>query len=172
VDINEYIKSGALEAYLSGSASETETHKLLYLKAVHPEIDDALYRMEVDLENLAKYMAIKPPTRVWDKIDDNLKELAKTEEDHPGMLKVHSKRIGTEEKQIPAKDGQFIEVEGSSTHMRIHKIWRWILLGIFILGKIFLGFAIYYYLENRQMMKQMEKQQQELSKKKQGQPEK
>ena len=39
--------------------------------------------------------------------------------------------------------------------MYVHKAWRWILAAIFVLGKIFLGFAIFYYLESRQAHEQI-----------------
>ena len=155
MDINEYLKSGVLEAYVTGSATQAEAEELMLLKSKHPQIDDALYRMEVDLENLAQYMAITPPPAVWIKIEDELKELAKNQDEGPVALKVHSKRIGKEPE--PGKGGQFIEVQGASSHMRIHKIWRWVLAIIFILGKIFLGFAIYFYFESREAKKEVEK---------------
>jgi uncharacterized protein YpmS len=39
--------------------------------------------------------------------------------------------------------------------MRIHKNWKWVFAAVFILGKIFLAFAIYFYLENRQTQLQL-----------------
>jgi hypothetical protein len=162
VDINAYLKSGVLEAYISGTATAAEKEELLLLKSKHPQIDHALYRLEIDLENLAQYMSIAPPPVVWVKIDAQLKELIKTSE-APVPLKIHSKRIG-EEPPEPPRGGQFIEVQGSSSHMRIHKMWRWILLIIFILGKIFLGFAIYFYFESREAKKELEKLNQAIEK--------
>jgi predicted MFS family arabinose efflux permease len=46
--------------------------------------------------------------------------------------------------------------------MRIHKIWRWVFAAVFVLGKIFLGFAIYFYLENRQAQLQLKELKTEL----------
>lgn len=60
------------------------------------------------------------------------------------------------------KNGEFIEVQGLSSHMRVHKLWRWVLAAIFILGKIFLGFAIYYYLESKQAHEQIQELKMEL----------
>ena len=162
MDINAYLKSGVLEAYISGTATIAETEELLLLKSKHRQIDDALYRLEVDLENLAQYMSIAPPPVVWVKIEAELKELVKATE-APVPLKIHSKRIG-EEPPEPPKGGQFIEVQGSSSYMRIHKMWRWILFIIFILGKIFLGFAIYFYFESREAKKELEKLNQAIEK--------
>ncbi|MDR6786415.1 hypothetical protein ABIE26_005134 [Pedobacter africanus] len=162
MDVNEYLKKGVLEAYISGTATAAEVEELLLLKSKHPEIDDALYRLEVDLENLAQYMSITPPPAVWIRIEAELKQLIKISEG-PVPLKIHSKRIG-EEPPEPPKGGQFIEVQSSSSHMRIHKMWRWILFIIFILGKIFLGFAIYFYFESREAKKELEKLNKEIEK--------
>ncbi len=56
----------------------------------------------------------------------------------------------------------FIEVEGTSSHIRVHKIWRWVFGVVFILGKIFLIFAIYFYLENRHAQQEIEQLKREL----------
>lgn len=146
VKINEYIESGILEAYLLGSASESEKKELLYLKAKHPQIQNALYHLETDMEYMAQMMAINPPPAVWNRIETEINELVKTPQFN--ALTVDDTPGRNNKKGHKSPD--FIEVEGSSSHMRIHKLWRWVLLGIFILGKIFLAFAIYFYLQNRQ----------------------
>jgi len=46
----------------------------------------------------------------------------------------------------------------------VHKIWRWLFIGGFILGKIFLGFVIYFYLENRQLKQEISKLKTQLEK--------
>lgn len=157
--INEYIESGILEAYVLGSASEAEANELLHLKAQHPEIEDALFKLESDLERIAEHMAIAPPPNTWAKIEGGINELVKTPQ--------FEYLIGEEPKEssrgsMSGKSSQFIEVEAESGHMRIHKIWRWVFLGVFILGKIFLAFAIYYYLENRHTQEEIEKLKTEL----------
>lgn len=157
--INEYIESGILEAYVLGSASEAEANELLHLKAQHPEIEDALFKLESDLERIAEHMAIAPPPNTWAKIEGGINELVKTPQ--------FEYLIGEEPKESSrgsrsGKSSQFIEVEAESGHMRIHKIWRWVFLGVFILGKIFLAFAIYYYLENRHTQEEIEKLKTEL----------
>lgn len=157
--INEYIESGILEAYVLGSASEAEANELLHLKAQHPEIEDALFKLESDLERIAEHMAIAPPPNTWAKIEGGINELVKKPQ--------FEYLIGEEPKESSrgsrsGKSSQFIEVEAESGHMRIHKIWRWVFLGVFILGKIFLAFAIYYYLENRHTQEEIEKLKTEL----------
>lgn len=149
--INEYIESGILEAYVLGSASEAEAKELLYLKVKHPEIQEALKDLEIDLEQIAQQMSIIPPPDTWLKIESGINELMKT----PDFEALTIKGPGKGNNNKGRKSSQFIEVDAASSHMRIHKMWRWILLGIFLLGKIFLGFAIFFYLENRNMKEQI-----------------
>lgn len=160
--INEYIESGILEAYVLGSASEAEANELLQLKTQHPQIEEALFKLESDLERIAEHMAITPPPNTWAKIEGGINELVKTPQF--GYL------IGEEPKESSRgarsrKSEQFIEIEAESGHMRIRKIWRWVFLAVFVLGKIFLAFAIYYYLENRHTQEEIEKLKTELENK-------
>lgn len=150
MEINEYIESGILEAYVLGSASDQETRELLQLRTRYVEVDDALLELELDLERIAQHMAITPPPTTWLKVEDSINEIVRSS---TNKLKVTT----TEQKTYPRDKphSQFIEVEGASSHMRIHKLWRWVFAAVFVLGKIFLGFAIYFYLENRQMNIQM-----------------
>jgi hypothetical protein len=146
VKINEYIESGILEAYVLGSASDAETSELLYLKTKHPEIQEALRHLETDLEYIAQQMAVTPPPGTWIKIEDNINELIKMREGEQLVIGEPPRREGNAGSR---RKSQFIEIEAESGHMRIRKIWRWIFVAIFLLGKIFLAFAIYFYIENR-----------------------
>jgi hypothetical protein len=155
VKINEYIESGVLEAYVLGSASEAETKELLYLKAKHPQISDALRELETDLEFIAQKMAITPPPGTWTKIEANLNEIIKARESDALTIDMPYKDQPREYSKS-RKAGQFVEIEAESGHMRIRKIWRWIFAAVFLLGKIFLAAAIYFYIENRHNEKEIE----------------
>ena len=157
VKINEYIESGILEAYVLGSASESEAKELLYLKTKYPELERALFDLESDFENIAQHMAINPPPHLWAKIEDNINEIVNTHDFQSLSIEQHSRKNNKQ-----SKNREFIDVDSKSSHMRVHKIWRWILLAIFVLGKIFLGFAIYFYLENRQVKEQIQELKTEL----------
>jgi len=153
VEINEYIESGILEAYVLGSASERETRELLNLRTQYAEVDVALLELELDLERIAQNMAITPPPVTWSKIEDSINEIARSSSN---KLKINKPDERTYQPDEKAGKSQFIEVEGASSHMRIHKLWRWVFAAVFVLGKVFLGFAIYFYLENRQMNLQLQ----------------
>lgn len=151
--INEYIESGVLEAYVLGSASEQETRELINLRTKHVEIDEALLELELDLERIAQHMSIAPPPATWLKIEDSINDIVRGTSNKLKVSEPERKTYHDHEGQT--NKNQFIEVEGSSSHMRIHKLWRWVFAAVFVLGKVFLGFAIYFYLENRQMTIQM-----------------
>ncbi len=160
VKINEYIESGVLETYVLGVASEAETKELLYLKAKYPEIQQALEHLEIDIERIAQHMAITPPPAAWGKIESSINELIRMREGEILTVEEPVRRGGNHSRS--RKSGQFIEIEAESGHMRIRKIWRWIFGAVFLLGKIFLAFAIYFYLQNRQNEEQIKELKTEL----------
>ncbi len=150
MNVKQYIESGILESYVLGAASEAETRELLELKKQYAEIQDALYDLETDLERIADHMAVAPPPGLWMKIEDSINELINTPE-------VETLRdTGHQYKKYDGNNNEYISIEAESNHMRIHKNWKWVLAAVFVLGKIFLGFAIYFYLENRQAQEQIQ----------------
>lgn len=160
MNIQEYIESGILEAYVLGSASEAETRELLQLKARYPQVRDALDELQMDMEHIAEHMAIVPPPGTWEKIEEEINGLIERPELVPAPKKeftgndAHTRK--TDERE------RYIEVESSSAYMRIHKQWKWVFAAVFILGKIFLACAIYFYLENRQAQQQIQELKTEL----------
>ncbi|MFA6249049.1 MAG: hypothetical protein WC615_19055 [Mucilaginibacter sp.] len=152
--IQQYINSGILEAYVTGSASEQEVKELLYMKANHPEVNIALQELEKDMELIAQQMAITPPERTWDRISDTIDELILRQTSDTEKFTGRDNGNGQNSTK-PATGPQYIEVEAESNHMKVHKIWKWVFAAVFVLGKIFLAFAIYFYLENRQAQQQL-----------------
>ena len=159
----QYIDSGILEAYVMGLASEEEVKELMYMKATYPEVCLALQQLEIDMEHIAQHMAVTPPAATWDKISDTIDELIVRPVNDPDKSETGKKDRNS---SAGNKSSQYIEVESESNHIRVHKIWRWVLAAIFILGKIFLGFAIYFYLENRQAQQQIKELKTELRQRK------
>ncbi|OCX52310.1 hypothetical protein BEL04_12605 [Mucilaginibacter sp. PPCGB 2223] len=151
MNIKEYIDSGILESYVLGSASEEEALELLRLKKQYPEIQRALNELEIDMQRIAEHMAVAPPPGMWNRIENSINELITTPEIE--TLQLNGRRY---ERQAQQGSGQqYIDIEAESTHIRVHKNWRWIFAAVFILGKIFLACAIYFYLENRQAQQQI-----------------
>jgi len=153
VNIQEYIESGALEAYVTGSATEAEAGELLRFKEEYPEIQNALKQLEQDMEFVAGSMAISPPPAIWDRISNDIDDLIFAPKHAP--LHVIPGGGKQERDEAPERE-KYLEVEYQSSHMRVHKNWKWVFAAVFILSKIFLACAIYFYLENRQAEQQVQ----------------
>lgn len=153
----QYIESGALEAYVMGSASDEEVKELMYMKSNYPEVNFALQQLELDMEHIAQHMALTPPARTWDKISETIDELIVRPVNDPEQYQTDQedrnfKNFNTGNKH---SGPHYIEVESESRTMNISKTWKWVFAAVFVLGKIFLGCAIYFYLENRQAQQQI-----------------
>jgi len=153
----EYIESGVLELYVLGAATDAEAKELLYFKEHYPEIQKALYELEIDMERAAQQMAIMPPPGTWEKIEDRIHELAKIPEYEPLKFKKD-----TNGNHNGSNSDNFIEVEAQSSQIRVHKNWKWVFGAVFVLSKVFLACAIYFYLENRQAQQQIQELKTEL----------
>lgn len=152
MNIQQYIESGVLEAYVLGAASEAETQELLLYKKRYPQVQNALDELERDMEYIAEQMAIIPPPITWSKIEASINEITITPDYEPLRLRAREERGD----YYRTNRENYIEVaEAESTHIRVHKNWKWVFAAVFILGKIFLGCAIYFYLENRQAQQQI-----------------
>lgn len=161
--VEDYIESGILETFVMGAASDDETKELMFMKARFPEVDEALQQLELDMELLARNMAITPPPNTWGKIEQEINDIILRDKANPE--KFTQKQRGNDDfnQSKQYNNGhQYIEVEAESSHMKIHKNWKWVLAGIFVLGKIFLACAIYFYLENRQAQQQLQELRTEL----------
>jgi hypothetical protein len=159
--IQQYINSGILEAYVTGSASEQEVQELLYMKAKYPEVNIALQELETDMELLAQNMAVSPPARTWDRISDTIDEIILRQTNDPEQF---TERGENNYKNFSKPDNgrQYIEVESENNHIKVHRAWKFVFAAVFVLGKIFLGCAIYFYLENRQAQQQLQELKTEL----------
>ena len=134
-----------------GIASEEEVEQVLHYKRQYPEVDAALYQIELEVENFAEMNSIKPPAGTLEKIEEKIRELQLREKSLRRPIEFER-----EQREEPEVKSPYIEVESQSSHMRIHKAWRWVFAAVFVLGKIFLGFAIYFYLSNRQAQEQIQ----------------
>ena len=160
MDIEEYIESGILESFVLGAASEAETRELLYFKDKYPQIQMALQELELDMEHIAQQMAIAPPPHAWDRIEDRINEITVAPERDIIRFKEYDSRSNDD---YDRRRENYIEVaESESTHIRVHKNWKWAFAAVFVLGKIFLACAIYFYLENRQAQERIQELKTEL----------
>ncbi|MFC1225425.1 hypothetical protein ACFE6N_16575 [Pedobacter sp. BG31] len=162
MEINKIIESGLMETYVMGIATEEEVQKVLSLKKEYPAFKAALEQLEYDMEVLAQNMSIEPPAGTLAKIEQEINEIQRQNQALQNNLnseysydKIHQEN----------KREKYIEVESESNQMRVNKAWKWVFVAVFVLGKIFLAFAIYFYLENRQIKEQIKELKIELKQK-------
>jgi hypothetical protein len=162
VEINKIIDSGLMETYVMGIATEEEVQQVLLLKKEYPEFKDALEQLEFDMEVLAQSMSIQPPAGTLAKIEHEINEIQRRNQAIQAAPEPENRHDRTDREN---KQERYIEVESESNQMRVNKAWKWVFIAVFVLGKVFLASAIYFYLENRQAQEQIKELKIELKQK-------
>lgn len=153
MNIDRYIESGILESYIFGLTTEPEKLELEDLLLQYPELQIALAERETQVEKFFMQNQIPPPKHIFPNIQDKIRELpAKVV--NPGTGKNGGAKTNKEE-YIPV-------IESSTSYIKVHKLWRWVLLGIFILSKIFLILFIYYFFKNSYTSRELEQLRQQV----------
>lgn len=75
----EYIASGILEQYVSGTASAQEKQEVECMSHIYPEIKAELLSLQNTFEALALSMSTAPPAHLRDSILDSIRKLAEEE---------------------------------------------------------------------------------------------
>ncbi|WP_293788477.1 hypothetical protein [uncultured Pedobacter sp.] len=152
MEINKIIESGLMETYVMGIATEEEVKKVLSLKKEYPAFKDALEQLEYDMELLAQSMGIEPPAGTLAKIEHGINEIQRQNQ---SVQTAFNPEYSSDKTQPDNRQEKYIEVESESNQMHVNKAWKWVFIAVFVLGKIFLACAIYFYLENRQVKEQI-----------------
>ena len=138
MNIELYIQSGIVESYVLGLATPFEREELEQLIPHYPELTVALSDFEYQLELFALDNEEPPPPEVRERIRARIQDIPAVRPSKRGNGG-HADQRGT----------KYLHVETSSNHIRVHKAWKTLFIVVFILSKIFLALAIYYYLEYR-----------------------
>ena len=162
MEINKIIESGLMETYVMGIATEEEVQQVLLLKKEHPAFKEALEELEYDMEVLAQSMSIEPPAGTLSKIEHEINEIQRRNQAVQTTFEPEYKQHRPDHEN---KQEKYIQVESESNQMRVNKAWKWIFIAVFVLGKVFLACAIYFYLENRQSREQIKELKIELKQK-------
>lgn len=162
MEINKIMESGLMETYVMGIATEEEVQKVLSLKQEYPAFKDALEQLEYDMEVLAQSMSIEPPAGTLAKIEHEINEIQRRNQAVQTAIEPEYRYDKPEQEN---KQERYIEVESESNQMRVNKAWKWVFIAVFVLGKVFLASAIYFYLENRQAQEQIKELKIELKQK-------
>jgi len=156
VNIELYIQSGIVESYALGLATPLEIAEFEQLLPHFPELKEALADFEYHLELFAIDNEEPPPAGTRERIEARIREL-------PAMA--GATRGGERKYRRGKSAGEYLPIEVSSPYIRVHRKWRTFFIAVFILSKIFLGFAIYYFLEYRHAQKHVRQLEQQLGKK-------
>lgn len=142
IDVEKYISEGIVESYALGIANEQETREFEKLLPLYPELRKALFNFENMLEKNAVANAVSPPAGAWSGIQRGIPR----ERLHSNG---GSRANGNKDHFIPV-------TPAPSNQIRVHKFWRYAFITVFILSKIFLCLAIYYYMLYKNELKQNE----------------
>ncbi|MBE5318960.1 hypothetical protein IM793_07325 [Pedobacter sp. MR2016-19] len=162
MEINKIIESGLMETYVMGIATEEEVQQVLSLKKEYPAFKEALELLEYDMELLAQSMSIEPPVGTLSKIEHEISEIQRRNQ---ALQTTFEPEYRHEKSNGESRQEKYIQVESESNQMRVNKAWKWVFIAVFVLGKVFLACAIYFYLENRQAKEQIKELKIELKQK-------
>jgi hypothetical protein len=141
VNIELYLQSGIVESYALGLATPREVDEFEQLLPHYPELKEALRDFEYHLELFSIDNEVPPPPDVRQRIEDRLRTL-------PAIPDPVWR--GT-----PGDRTEYVAAKESSDHLRVHKIWRTLFIVVFVLSKIFLILAIYYFIQYRHAEKRI-----------------
>ncbi|WP_044173296.1 hypothetical protein [Flectobacillus major] len=154
MNTQEYIESGILEAYLLGLVSDAEQKEVDKNLRDFPEIYVAVKELENTINDHFSTHAVPPPPAVRSRVQ--------FKEEKQEVKKWHFTDQG-ETTQKPKEEQSYLEIEVNNTHINVHKYWRPAFIAVFILSKIFLILAVYFYFkadtldkENARLTKEIE----------------
>lgn len=140
---HQYLASGILESYLLGLVADDEKQQLEHLLATDPDVLADLNELEVQMETYFSDNAVPPPPGLKAAIERRINgtEIEKRDSDS------HSRLNQPVPETEPPKPN-YIDVEISDTHIRVHKNWRTAFIAVFILSKVFLVLGLYFYFKS------------------------
>ena len=139
MNIELYIQSGIVESYVLGLATQTEREEFELLMPHYHELKVALSDFEYQLELFAIDNEEPPPPEVRERIQARIHDVPTVRPSKNGNGRRHQSRTN------------YLHVETSSNHIRVHKAWKTLFIVVFVLAKIFLALAVYYFLEYRHL---------------------
>lgn len=123
--------------------SKEEKDELERVLTTDPDVLAELNELETQMESYFLANAVPPPPGIRATIEQriNKTEIQKWESD------THSRFNQTIPEPEPAKSN-YVNVEFSDTHIRVHKNWRTAFVAVFILSKVFLILGLYFYFKS------------------------
>lgn len=155
MNTQDFIKSGILESYLLGMATEEEQHEVNQMILTHSEVSDYIMRFEKNIKGYFLQNAVPPPTDVREilLLRTNKTDIRKKEKHtYYDFPKDHTK-----------KKDEYLDIEVNDTYIKVHKWWRPAFIAVFVLSKIFLIAGLYYYFKASSQEKEIEKLRMEIT---------
>lgn len=141
MELHHYIESGIIESYALGLATATEVEELQYMRKLYPELNTEIRMVERRIEMVALSEGVMPPARLKDRL---------------------FQRIDWEDQKTKEKDKSnytFINIESKNRdYITVHKWWKLFFIMVFIVSKVCLFAAIYYYLKYQQLQERKSEQ--------------
>lgn len=139
MDLNHYIQSGIIESYVLGIATASEMDELQHMRRLYPLLNAEIMAVERRIERTALAEAVLPSPYLKERIFQRIN----WRDDIPPPPGGDQSRYTFI--NIQSKDGQ---------HITVHKWWRLFFIVTFLLSKVCLFFAIYFFLKYQQAQEQ------------------
>lgn len=133
----ELIESGILESYLLGLATESEQMEVMRRADEDTDVQDCLFGLDKDIQSFFLTNSVPPPPEIRNELELLVGK-------HEIQKNGKSQHSGNKKKVAADKD-DYLEIEVNDTHIKVHKLWRPAFFIVFILSKIFLILALYYF---------------------------
>lgn len=95
MNIQDYISSGIIQAYVLGLASEEERLEFERLAAIHPELQQAREAFEMSLEQHAMANGVTPPQKVKDRFLEAIGDTSRktTSSNPPNIITMENEKV-------------------------------------------------------------------------------
>lgn len=139
MELDHYIESGIIESYALGLATTAEIEELQHMRKLYPQLNTELRIVERRIEMAALTEGVQPPSRLKDKVFQRIN--------------------WDEEKNTTEKDKSnytFINIQSKNQdYITVHRWWKLFFIMVFIVSKICLFAAIYFYLKYQQAQEKL-----------------
>ncbi|MGO4288250.1 hypothetical protein [Chitinophaga sp. RAB17] len=135
MNIQQYISSGIIEGYLLGLISEEESAELESMCREYPELDMEIQHCQLRMEKMMFDEPALPPAELKNEILNRVKTAPVNE---------------------PAASYTFINLQPKNENfITVHRAWRHVFIMVFLLSKIALYIAVFYYFKYRKLEQQL-----------------
>jgi hypothetical protein len=148
LETKDFIESGILESYLLGLTTEAEKEYVLEKVLTDRDLTDYTVDLESDMLSFFSEGSVPPPPEVREIV-----QLRTARRDIQKKKHVYENKSS----EHTQKKDEYLDIEVNDTHIKVHKWWRPAFIAVFILSKIFLIAAVYYYFKSASQEQELQK---------------